>query len=157
LETLPEAVARLMESNNITLATAESCTGGTIASKLTAIAGASAYFKGGVVAYSNEVKMCALGVQHNTLEKYGAVSEQTAREMAEGARQRLSADYAVATTGIAGPAGGTPDKPVGTVWIAVAGPNGTETRLKKFGDDRLRTIERTANEVFSMLINAIKR
>lgn len=157
LETLPEAVARLMESNNITLATAESCTGGTIASKLTAIAGASAYFKGGVVAYSNEVKMCALGVQHNTLEKFGAVSEQTAREMAEGARQRLSADYAVATTGIAGPAGGTPDKPVGTVWIAVAGPNGTETRLKKFGDDRLRTIERTANEVFSMLINAIKR
>lgn len=157
LETLPEAVARLMESNNITLATAESCTGGTIASKLTAIAGASAYFKGGVVAYSNEVKMCALGVQHDTLEKFGAVSEQTAREMAEGARQRLSTDFAVATTGIAGPAGGTPDKPVGTVWIAVAGPNGTETRLKKFGDDRLRTIERTANEVFSMLINAIKR
>ena len=135
-----------------TLATAESCTGGAIACRLTALSGASAYFRGGVVAYSNEVKECILGVNPDTLKQYGAVSEETVREMVEGVRTRLGSDYAVATTGIAGPTGGTPDKPVGTVWIAVAGPTGIETRLKKFGDDRQRTIDRTCNEAFSMLV-----
>ena len=156
LETLPEAVAQTMRSNALTLATAESCTGGSLAARLTALAGASQYFKGGIVAYSNEVKENLLGVHHDTLEQHGAVSEQTVRQMAEGVRMRLGTDYGVATSGIAGPDGGTPDKPVGTVWMAVAGPNGTETRLKKFGDDRLRTIDRTCNEVFSMLINSAK-
>lgn len=155
-ETLPELVHSLLTTNGHTLATAESCTGGSIASRLTALSGASKYFKGGIVAYSNEVKECALGVQHSTLENHGAVSEETVRQMAEGARKRLNADYAIATSGIAGPTGGTPDKPVGTVWIAVAGPNGTETRLKKFGDDRLRTIDRTCNEAFSMLVSVMK-
>lgn len=154
-ETLPELVHHTMTANSHTLATAESCTGGAIASRITALSGASAYFRGGIVAYSNEVKECALGVQHNVLEQYGAVSEETVRQMAEGARLRLGADYAIATSGIAGPNGGTPDKPVGTVWIAVAGPKGTETRLKKFGDDRLRTIDRTCNEAFAMLIKAM--
>ena len=115
LESLPELVAYTMKKAGKTLATAESCTGGTLAHQLTAMAGASEYFRGGVVAYSNEVKECALGVRHETLVAHGAVSEETVREMAAGARERLRADYAVATTGIAGPGGGTPEKPVGTV------------------------------------------
>ena len=151
-ETLAELVHKTMIANGKTLATAESCTGGAIACRLTALSGASAYFRGGVVAYSNEVKECILGVNPDTLKQYGAVSEETVREMVEGVRTRLGSDYAVATTGIAGPTGGTPDKPVGTVWIAVAGPTGIETRLKKFGDDRQRTIDRTCNEAFSMLV-----
>lgn len=156
METLPEAVAQIMLLNNLTLATAESCTGGTIASRLTALAGASRYFKGGVVAYSNEVKECALGVSHSILQEHGAVSEATVRAMSEGVRNRLGADYGIATSGVAGPSGGSADKPVGTVWIAVAGPKGTTTRLKHFGDDRLRTIERACNEAFSMLIAMVK-
>lgn len=157
LETLPEAVARAFSLNVITLATAESCTGGAIASKLTALPGASCYMKGGVVAYSNEVKEQVLGVQHTTLEHQGAVSEETVRQMAEGVRRLLHTDYGVATSGIAGPSGGTPDKPVGTVWMAVAGPKGTTTRLKHFGTDRLRTIERACNEIFAMLLHEIKK
>ncbi len=156
-ETLPELVHKKLTASGKTLATAESCTGGTIASKITAFSGASAYFKGGIVAYSNEVKESVLGVRKETLKAYGAVSEETVREMAEGVRKSLNTDYAIATTGIAGPTGGTLDKPVGTVWIAVAGPNGIETRLKKFGDDRLRTIERTCNEAFAMLISNITK
>lgn len=157
METLPEAVAQMMRLNNMTLATAESCTGGSIATRITAMSGASKYFLGGIVAYSNEVKECALGVRHETLEAHGAVSEETVREMALGVRERLGSDYAIATSGIAGPTGGTPEKPVGTVWIAIAGPDSVETRLKKFGDDRLRTIDRTCNEAFSMLVNMIKK
>lgn len=156
-ETLPELVHKKLTASGKTLATAESCTGGTIASKITAFSGASAYFKGGIVAYSNEVKESVLGVRKETLKAYGAVSEETVCEMAEGVRKSLNTDYAIATTGIAGPTGGTLDKPVGTVWIAVAGPNGIETRLKKFGDDRQRTIERTCNEAFAMLISNITK
>ncbi|MBP5547784.1 MAG: competence/damage-inducible protein A [Bacteroidales bacterium] len=156
METLPEALAQIMKLHGKTLATAESCTGGAIASKITAMAGASTFFNGGVVAYSNAVKMSTLGVKSKTLEMHGAVSEETVREMATGVRERLGADYGVATSGIAGPGGGTAEKPVGTVWIALAGPDGVETRLKKYGDDRIRTIERTCNEVFSMLIHSIK-
>lgn len=109
------------------LVTAESCTGGMIAQQLTAMAGASHYFRGGVVVYSNRLKEQLLGVRPETLIKYGAVSEQVAKEMAEGARHRLDADYAIAVTGIAGPGGGTPDKPVGLVFIATASPK--ETRV----------------------------
>ena len=155
LESLPELVAYTMKKEGKTLATAESCTGGTLAHQLTAMAGASEYFRGGVVAYSNEVKECALGVRHETLVAHGAVSEETVREMAAGARERLGADYAVATTGIAGPGGGTPEKPVGTVWIAVAGPDGVTTKLLKFGDRRAQTIERTCNAVWAELIKNV--
>ena len=155
-ETLAELVHKTLTERGLTLATAESCTGGTIASQLTAQAGASAYFKGGVVAYSNEVKECALGVQHSTLEAHGAVSEETAREMAEGVRMRLGADLAIATTGIAGPDGGTPEKPVGTVWIAVADATHTEAQLLSFpGRRRQQNIDRTVNQAFSMLIHMI--
>lgn len=115
------AVASALKARGATAATAESCTGGRVAAALTEAAGASEYFTGGVVAYSNEVKVAALGVSRQTLERHGAVSGEVAREMALGALRLTGARYAVATTGIAGPGGGSPAKPVGTVWIAVAG------------------------------------
>jgi nicotinamide-nucleotide amidase len=154
-ETLPELVAQKLTAMGRTLATAESCTGGTIASRLTALAGASAYFKGGIVAYSNEVKESVLGVRHETLAAYGAVSEETVREMVEGVRFRLDSDYAIATTGIAGPTGGTPDKPVGTVWVAVCSRMNTVTQLMHYGDRRQQTIDRTVNQAYAMLIRLL--
>lgn len=157
-ETLDELVHKTLVKRGLTLATAESCTGGNIARLLTAQAGASAYFKGGVVAYSNEVKECALGVKHSTLEQHGAVSEETVREMAEGVRQRLGADYAIATTGVAGPDGGTPEKPVGTVWIAVASAAHTEAKLLQFGANRRQqNIDRSTNQAYAMLIRLLNQ
>ncbi len=156
LENLAALVAQQMTANRYTLATAESCTGGTLAARLTALPGASIYFKGGIVAYSNAVKESLLGVSHATLEAHGAVSEETVRQMAEGARHRLGTDYALATSGIAGPTVGTADKPVGTVWIAAASPKRTMTICKHFGNDRLRTIDRTTNEAYSMLIKLMR-
>ena len=155
-ETLDELVHTTLIKRGLTLATAESCTGGNIARLLTAQAGASAYFKGGIVAYSNEVKESVLGVKHSTLAAHGAVSEATVREMAEGVRQRLGTDLAIATTGIAGPDGGTKEKPVGTVWIAVANANGTEAKLLQFGANRRQqNIDRSTNQAFAMLIRLI--
>ena len=155
-ETLDELVHKTLTKRSLTLATAESCTGGNIARLLTAQAGASSYFRGGVIAYSNEVKECALGVKHSTLEAHGAVSEETVREMAEGVRNRLGADLAIATTGIAGPDGGTPDKPVGTVWIAVADATHTEAKLLQFGANRRQqNIDRSTNQAYAMLIRLI--
>ncbi len=155
-ETLDELVHKTLTGRGLTLATAESCTGGNIARLLTAQAGASAYFKGGVVAYSNEVKECVLGVRHSTLETHGAVSEETVREMAEGVRQRLGADLAIATTGIAGPDGGTAEKPVGTVWIAVADATHTEAKLLQFGANRRQqNIDRSTNQAYAMLIHLL--
>lgn len=155
-ETLDELVHKTLIEKGLTLATAESCTGGNIARLLTAQAGASAYFKGGVVAYSNEVKENALGVKHSTLETHGAVSEETVREMVEGVRERLGTDLAIATTGIAGPDGGTKEKPVGTVWIAVANATHTEAKLLQFGANRRQqNIDRSTNQAFAMLIRMI--
>lgn len=134
-----------------TMATAESCTGGNIAALVTSVAGASEVFAGGVVAYSNDVKVGVLGVKAATLEEYGAVSEQTVTEMAAGARLCTGADYAVATSGIAGPGGGTPDKPVGTVWTAIAGPRGTQTRLLTLAGDRRAVIDRASATVLTDL------
>ena len=122
---MQELVHNVMCDKELTLATAESCTGGTIASRFTAMAGASAYFRCGVVAYANEAKRDVLGVNYEDIMRYGAVSEQVARQMAEGARRVGEADYAIATTGIAGPTGGSAEKPVGTVWSAVATPTHT--------------------------------
>ena len=155
-ETLDELVHKTLTERGLTLATAESCTGGNIARLLTAQAGASAYFKGGVVAYSNEVKESVLGVKHSTLEAHGAVSEETVREMVEGVRTRLGADLAIATTGVAGPDGGTKEKPVGTVWIAVADATHTEAKLLQFGANRRQqNIDRSTNQAFAMLIRLI--
>ena len=155
-ETLPELVAHIMRNAGKTLASAESCTGGAIASKLTALAGVSDYFLGGVVSYSNEVKEKALGVQHSILLAHGAVSEETVREMVTGVRNRLGSDYAVATTGIAGPGGGTPDKPVGTVWIGIATPKQVIAKKMHFTGRREQVIERTCNEVYASLIRIVK-
>ena len=155
-ETLPELVHQKLTTLGKSLATAESCTGGAIASRLTVLAGASTYFKGGVVAYSNDVKENTLGVNHSTLEKHGAVSEQTVREMVEGVRKRLDTDFAIATTGIAGPTGGTPDKPVGTVWIAVCSRTSTVAQLLNFGGNRRQqNIDRSVNQAYAMLIRLI--
>lgn len=156
-ESLPELVAQKLTRKGLTLATAESCTGGTIAQRLTAIPGASAFMRGGVVAYSNEVKECALGVRHETLAAHGAVSEETVREMVAGVKERLGADVAVATTGIAGPTGGTAEKPVGTVWIGLAYGDKVETKLMHYGDRRQQTIDRTVNEVYSSILKIVER
>lgn len=155
-ETLDELVHKTLTERGLTLSTAESCTGGNIARLLTAQAGASTYFMGGVVAYSNEVKENILGVKHSTLEAHGAVSEETVREMAEGVRTRIGTDLAIATTGIAGPDGGTSEKPVGTVWIAVADARHTEAKLLQFGANRRQqNIDRSTNQAYAMLIRLI--
>ncbi len=155
-ETLAELVAARFKDSGRTLAVAESCTGGSIVAGLTALAGASQYVKGGVVAYSNEVKMAVLGVKKETLEAHGAVSEDTVREMVEGVRQRLGADYAVATTGIAGPGGGTPDKPVGTVWVGLATPTMTFAKCMHYSGPRQQIINRTCNEAYAWLLREAK-
>ncbi|MFI3317228.1 MAG: competence/damage-inducible protein A [Rikenellaceae bacterium] len=134
-----------------TLAVAESCTGGAIAAKFTAMAGASEYFLCGVVSYSNQAKEDVLGVKHSTIEQYGAVSEQVAVEMALGAKRISAADYAVATTGIAGPAGGSEQKPVGTVWFAVATPLGVHAQMIHSGSERQQIIGRATATAISLL------
>lgn len=148
----PEAeVHRMLTDKMLTLATAESCTGGTIAARFTAMPGASAYYKGGVVAYSIEVKRCHLDVSADTIGLYGVVSEQVVRQMAEGMRRFAGADYAIATTGIAGPTGGTPEYPVGSVWIAVATPEHTLTRLIHARGNRNRIIRKAGDIAIEML------
>lgn len=144
-EELPQTLGNLLLRQNATLVTAESCTGGLIAHQLTSFAGSSRYYKGGVVSYSNELKQSLLGVKPETLAQYGAVSEETVSEMAAGVVERLQADYAVAVSGIAGPDGGTPEKPVGTVWIAVAGKSRIVARKFQFARSRDINIELSAN------------
>jgi nicotinamide-nucleotide amidase len=152
-----EIALHLLRERGMTLATAESCTGGNIAHEITLIAGSSDVFNGSVVSYSNAAKRDALGVKAATLDAHGAVSEPTVIEMAEGVRRALHADFAVATSGIAGPGGGTPDKPVGTVWTAVATPKGTVTRLLHLPGNRQRVINRTTTEVLLDLIAQIRK
>ncbi|MBQ8386386.1 MAG: CinA family nicotinamide mononucleotide deamidase-related protein [Paludibacteraceae bacterium] len=144
-----------LKARHQTIATAESCTGGRLAAALNAQSGSSAYYMGSVVAYDNRIKEQVLGVKHSTLEKYGAVSEQTVREMAEGVRALMNTDYAIATSGIAGPTGGTPDKPVGTVWIAWATPDGTVAECYHFGVARERE-QITQRAVTAALVELIK-
>lgn len=154
--TVQSAVAEMLLQRGETLSSAESCTGGVVASKFTAMSGASAYFMGGVVSYDNSVKEGVLGVKRESLEQYGAVSEQVAREMAEGVRRLCGTTYGISTTGIAGPTGGTPDKPVGTVWMAVATPTRTIAKCVQHGKIRAVNIERAATAVINMLRLEIK-
>lgn len=149
--TMQELVHKILTERGLTLATAESCTGGAIAARFTAMPGASVYFRCGVVAYSNESKTDLLGVDASVIASKGAVSEEVARQMAEGARRAAKADYAVSTTGIAGPTGGSAEKPVGTVWIAVAGPDRTVAVLKQCGTDRGQIIDRASAFAIGLL------
>jgi nicotinamide-nucleotide amidase len=149
---LQEAVSKLLKTKKKTLATAESCTGGYIAHLITSLPGSSSIYYGSVVSYANDVKQNILGVGTETLQSVGAVSEETVTQMAIGACRQLKTDYALATSGIMGPDGGTPEKPVGTVWIAVANKNGKVKALKvHFRFDRSRNIELTAHTALNML------
>lgn len=153
---LEKAVLDIMKSRNLSLSTAESCTGGYIAHLLTKHPGSSAVFSGGAVTYANDLKMAVLGVQASTLMEFGAVSEQTVKEMASGALQNFKTDYAISVSGIAGPDGGTPDKPVGTVWIAVASRHSVEARRFNFGNKRTQNIERAAAAALTLLLSRLK-
>ncbi|MBM3412000.1 MAG: competence/damage-inducible protein A [Bacteroidetes bacterium] len=150
-EKLEEVIARLLQEKQSTLSTAESCTGGRIASMLTAVPGSSNYFKGGVVAYANEAKEGLLGVKPSTLSTHGAVSEETVREMAKGILNQLTTTYSVAVSGIMGPTGGSSDKPVGTVWIAIANNKIIKTHRLQLGFDRMRNTQQAAIVALDML------
>jgi nicotinamide-nucleotide amidase len=150
-ELIEESLAKLLHNSGITISSAESCTGGNIAQMITSVAGSSEYFQGSIISYSNEVKKSLLGVKADDLDKYGAVSKAVIRQMAEGAKMALKTDYAVATSGIAGPGGGTNEKPVGATWIAVAGPNKTIAVLHQFGEHRGRNISRASLTAINML------
>lgn len=150
-----EILGGLLSKKQFTVSTAESCTGGNIAHEITAVAGCSSYFKGTVVAYANEVKQNVLGVSQETLEKEGAVSEPTVRQMAEGVAQKLHTNCAIATSGIAGPGGGTDEKPVGTVWIAATANGKTVSELYHFAGNRSRVINHATTMAQLMLIKML--
>lgn len=143
-DTLQECVGRLLKASGKTMSTAESCTGGTISQLITSVPGSSAYFLGGVTSYANSVKTGVLEVPEEIINRYGAVSSECVAKMAEGVRKLTGSDFAVATSGIAGPGGGTDEKPVGLVWIGVSSANGTETYKVQYNGDRKRNIERSA-------------
>ena len=149
--TLEEQVGKLLLEKKQTLALAESCTGGLISHRITRVAGSSAYYLGGAVTYANNAKMQFLGVQSETLEKHGAVSQQTALEMSRGIKHRTGATIAVSVTGVAGPSGGSPDKPVGTVWIGLASDTIHESRHYRFHGDRERIILATSQAALNWL------
>jgi nicotinamide-nucleotide amidase len=151
-DTLESVLGELLLKKGATVATAESCTGGRIAHRITSVSGSSAYFKGGIVAYSNEIKANVLGVNPADIAKFGAVSSEVARQMAEGALKTLNADYAVSTTGVAGPTGGTVDKPVGLCWFGIATPNGVKTFSHNFINDRQGNIAAAS----SVALNALR-
>jgi nicotinamide-nucleotide amidase len=148
---LEVVIGKKLKQQGLTLATAESCTGGAVAAAITKVAGSSAYFIGSMISYSNEVKMNQLGVSLDTLLNFGAVSEPTIKEMAEGCRKILNTDIALATSGIAGPDGGTPDKPVGTIWIALASRNETIAQKLQLGGNREQNIFQTTIAVLNLL------
>lgn len=151
-----KAILNLMKDRGLTLSTAESCTGGYIAHLITQHPGCSSVFWGGAVAYAYSLKESILGVKENTLTQYGAVSEETVKEMAEGAIKHFKTDYAIAVSGIAGPDGGTDDKPVGTVWIAISNKNKTVAKVFTFSNKRIQNIERSAASALTMLLNLLK-
>ncbi|PXY02180.1 competence/damage-inducible protein A [Marinifilum breve] len=154
---IEERIAELLLEKGKTLGTAESCTGGYIAHLITSHAGSSAYFKGSVVSYSNEIKEKVLGVNSKDLEKFGAVSQEVVEQMALGARKVLNTDYAVATSGIAGPDGGTDEKPVGTVWIALAGDFGVQSEKLELYKVRERNIKVSAFKVLNLLRKELEK
>ena len=148
---LEDVIGQLLLAENATLSTAESCTGGFVAHRITSVPGSSRYYTGSVVAYDNTVKISTLGVHESLLREYGAVSEQVVAAMAEGARKLLHTTYALATSGIAGPDGGTADKPVGTIWIACATPDRTITRLLTLSNHRSVNVELTTTYALDLV------
>ena len=155
-DTLESAIGEILKATGKTLSTAESCTGGMISSLITSVPGSSEYFLGSVTSYANSVKENVLGVPSKIIEEYGAVSSECVSAMAEGVRRLTGSDYSVATSGIAGPGGGTDQKPVGTVWIGVSSHMGTETFSLRFNSDRKRNIERFSSSALHILLKRIK-
>ena len=153
---LEKAILDMMASLNLTLSTAESCTGGYISHLLTQQAGSSKVFLGGAVSYSNDLKCTMLSVSEETLYEFGAVSEETVLEMANGAKTNFRSDYAISVSGIAGPDGGTEEKPVGTVWVAIAGKKKTISKKFQFGNKRVQNIERSAINALFLLYKLVK-
>jgi PncC family amidohydrolase len=149
---IEQEIGPLLKARGLTLASAESCTGGLVGHRITNVSGSSDYYLGGIVSYSNEAKEALLGVAHETLLAHGAVSEETAREMARGARRALGADVGLATTGIAGPLGGTETKPVGLVYVALSAPGAEVCQRHVFGGDRVENKEASAEAVLGMLL-----
>jgi PncC family amidohydrolase len=153
---LSQRVGRLLSEHNLTIATAESCTGGLLGHILTSVSGSSGYYLGGVIAYSNPVKEAMLGVRHETLLDYGAVSEQTAVQMATGVRERIGSSIGLSTTGIAGPTGGTPTKPVGLVYIGISMGEQTEAFECHFQGGREAVKESTVKTLLEKLLEKLK-
>lgn len=151
-DTLEKQIGKILRNKGVTIATAESCTGGEIAHLITAVPGSSAYYKGSVVSYANEVKIQVLGVREEDVIREGAVSEKVVVQMAEGVKKLMQTDYAVATSGVAGPDGGTPEKPVGTVWIGVATPTRTFAKKFVFSFTRERNIAKAAAKALELLM-----
>lgn len=151
-----EELGNLLKLKKLSLSTAESCTGGGIAAAITSVAGSSEYFMGGIVAYSNDVKTSLLHVSSDTLEKYGAVSRETVMEMAAGAMNTLKTDCAIATSGIAGPGGGSQGKPVGTIWIAVAYKNESVTVMQTGDNGRAKNVQNAIQNAIDLLIEILK-
>jgi len=149
-------IGHLLRKRELKLALAESCTGGLIGDRITNVPGSSEYFLGGLVAYANEAKVALLGVSWDTLNTKGAVSQETVLEMARGARRILNTDIAVAVTGIAGPGGGTPEKPVGTTWIGLVAKQGEWTRLFQFSGNREQNKISSANAALQMLLDYLQ-
>jgi nicotinamide-nucleotide amidase len=150
-DTLEACIGRMLAGTGKTLSAAESCTGGTISALLTSVSGSSAYYLGSVTSYANEIKMNVLGVPEEIISQHGAVSSECVAAMAEGVRRLTGSDYSVATSGIAGPGGGSEEKPVGLVWIGVSSDKGTETFKMLFRSDRKRNIERFASSALNKL------
>lgn len=148
---LEELIGEGLRQRNFTLATAESCTAGLIAHRITNVPGSSEYFLGGVVAYADKTKMDLLGVSQETLDQHGAVSEETARQMAMGVRRELGADIGLSVTGIAGPGGGTDEKPVGLTFVAVSGPKGTQVQHHVWDGDREANKAQSAKAALRLL------
>jgi PncC family amidohydrolase len=155
-DSLEYQVGQLLRKRALKLALAESCTGGLIGNRITDVPGSSEYFLGGIVAYAYEAKVALLGVSWDTLNTRGAVSQETVLAMARGARRVLTADIAVSVTGIAGPGGGTPEKPVGTTWIGLVTEEGEWTRLFQFSGNREQNKVSSANSAFQMLLDYLQ-
>lgn len=155
-KSIAEVLGEALKDHELTVASAESCTGGNIAHRITQIPGSSAYFMGSIVSYSNDVKAQVLGVSRDDIARYGAVSRQVVESMAEGVAKIMHSDCAIATSGIAGPGGGTKFKPVGTVWIAVKYKDRLVAECCHFDADRITVIESATNHALVMLINLLR-